>query len=110
MSGLVWGGSASWLWLAACRGPAGLLHLGQHYLAAATRCGCVARTCHGCASLCADWGNVVDVCCRRAACCRGKTNFFERRVGEYQRAGVMQSVNKQGGRKYEHVFSLTEDF
>jgi hypothetical protein len=42
--------------------------------------------------------------------CRGKTNFFERRVGEYQRAGVMQSVNKQGGRKYEHVFSLTEDF
>ena len=41
---------------------------------------------------------------------RGKTNFFERRVGEYQRAGVMQSVNKQGGRKYEHVFSLTEDF
>jgi hypothetical protein len=41
---------------------------------------------------------------------RGKTNFFERRVGEYQRAGVMQSVAKQGSRKYEHVFSLSEDF
>ena len=42
---------------------------------------------------------------------QGKTNFFERRVGEYQRAGVMQSVaGRAGGRKYEHVFSLTEDF
>jgi hypothetical protein len=30
-------------------------------------------------------------------------------VGEYQRAGVMQSVNKQGG-KFEHVFSLSEEF
>lgn len=40
--------------------------------------------------------------------CRGKTNFFERRVGEYQRAGVMQSVS--GGRKREHVFTTEEDF
>ena len=40
---------------------------------------------------------------------RGKTNFFERRVGEYQRAGVMQSVSG-AARKYEHVFSLEEDF
>jgi len=32
-------------------------------------------------------------------------------VGEYQRAGVMQSVNSLGAaRKFEHVFSLTEDF
>ena len=35
----------------------------------------------------------------------------ERRVGEYQRAGVMQSVvSLAGGRKYEHVFTLDEDF
>jgi hypothetical protein len=25
----------------------------------------------------------------------GKTNFFEKRVGEYQRAGVMASLSKQ---------------
>jgi hypothetical protein len=24
----------------------------------------------------------------------GKTNFFERRVGEYQRSGVMSGINK----------------
>ena len=45
---------------------------------------------------------------------RGKTNFFERRVGEYQLAGVMQSLSSLGshggGRKHEHVFSLNEDF
>ena len=39
---------------------------------------------------------------------RGKTNFFERRVGEYQRAGVMQSVS--AGRSTEYVFNTTEDF
>jgi hypothetical protein len=39
---------------------------------------------------------------------RGKTNFFERRVGEYQRAGVMQSVGLQ--RKHDHIFNLNEDF
>lgn len=39
---------------------------------------------------------------------RGKTNFFERRVGEYQRAGVMQSV--LGQRKADYVFTTEEDF
>ncbi|KAF4520757.1 hypothetical protein B566_EDAN007386 [Ephemera danica] len=34
----------------------------------------------------------------------GKTNFFEKKVGEYQRLGVM-NANAQ-----EHVFSLEEDF
>ena len=34
---------------------------------------------------------------------QGKTNFFERRVGDYQKAGVMTSRDKQ-------QFSLTEDF
>ena len=34
----------------------------------------------------------------------GKTNFFEKRVGDYQKAGVM------GGNKESQTFSLEEDF
>lgn len=34
---------------------------------------------------------------------QGKTNFFEKRVGEYQKAGVMSA-------KKDYAFSLTEDF
>ncbi|MDH5382138.1 MAG: ribonucleotide-diphosphate reductase subunit beta [Cyclobacteriaceae bacterium] len=37
---------------------------------------------------------------------QGKTNFFEKRVGEYQKAGVMNSNNEEGKEK----FSLDEDF
>jgi len=37
---------------------------------------------------------------------RGKTNFFEKRVAEYQKAGVMKSTEKEITPK----FSLTEDF
>lgn len=37
---------------------------------------------------------------------RGKTNFFEKRVGEYQKAGVMKSTEKETTPK----FSLNEDF
>lgn len=33
----------------------------------------------------------------------GKTNFFEKRVGEYQKAGVMSD-------KKDHVFSLDAEF
>ena len=33
----------------------------------------------------------------------GKTNFFEKRVGDYQKSGVMSD-------KSEHVFTLTADF
>lgn len=33
----------------------------------------------------------------------GKTNFFEKRVGEYQKSGVMSD-------KAEHVFTLEADF
>ena len=33
----------------------------------------------------------------------GKTNFFEKRVGEYQKTGVMSD-------KTEHVFTLDADF
>ena len=34
----------------------------------------------------------------------GKTNFFEKKVGEYQKAGVMNN-NKES-----HVFTLDADF
>ena len=34
---------------------------------------------------------------------QGKTNFFEKRVAEYQKAGVMS-------KKEDQVFSLDEDF
>ncbi len=37
---------------------------------------------------------------------RGKTNFFEKRVAEYQKAGVMNSSEKDSAQK----FSLNEDF
>merc|ERR1712072_78810 len=37
---------------------------------------------------------------------QGKTNFFEKRVGEYQKAGVMGSVNNTA----MQTFSLDEDF
>jgi ribonucleoside-diphosphate reductase beta chain len=34
---------------------------------------------------------------------QGKANFFERRVGEYQKAGVLSS-------KEDQTFSLNEEF
>lgn len=37
---------------------------------------------------------------------RGKTNFFEKRVGDYQKAGVLNSTEKENTPK----FSLNEDF
>ncbi|KAK8949797.1 hypothetical protein KSP40_PGU012441 [Platanthera guangdongensis] len=39
---------------------------------------------------------------------KGKTNFFEKRVGEYQKASVMSSLNGNGGGA--HDFRLDEDF
>lgn len=43
---------------------------------------------------------------------QGKTNFFERRVGDYQMAGVMQSAKRAAGQagQFEHVFTLDADF
>ncbi|KAL6778272.1 RIR2L [Auxenochlorella protothecoides x Auxenochlorella symbiontica] len=43
---------------------------------------------------------------------QGKTNFFERRVGEYQRAGVMRSAAVANGevRGEQHVFTTDADF
>lgn len=42
----------------------------------------------------------------QCTCCRGKTNFFERRVGEYQKNGVMAGLTAGGGNN----FALDEDF
>jgi len=36
-------------------------------------------------------------------CIQGKTNFFEKRVGEYQKAGVMAA-------KEDKIFRLNADF
>ena len=39
---------------------------------------------------------------------QGKTNFFERRVAEYQKAGVMTSNSGMGA--VQQRFSMEEDF
>jgi ribonucleotide reductase beta subunit family protein with ferritin-like domain len=39
---------------------------------------------------------------------QGKTNFFEKRVGEYQRAGVM--ANTKDSSQNNHSFSVNEEF
>lgn len=46
-----------------------------------------------------DWMEFISL--------KGKTNFFERRVGDYQKASVMSSL-KDGDKNY--VFKLNEDF
>ncbi|XP_057868727.2 ribonucleoside-diphosphate reductase small chain [Cryptomeria japonica] len=46
-----------------------------------------------------DWMELISL--------QGKTNFFEKRVGEYQKANVMSSLNNSEG---HHVFRLDEDF
>lgn len=42
----------------------------------------------------------------------GKTNFFEKRVSDYQKAGVMSGTKKVGEEpgKGGHEFSLDEEF
>ncbi|GAQ86383.1 Ribonucleotide reductase [Klebsormidium nitens] len=47
-----------------------------------------------------DWMELISL--------QGKTNFFEKRVGEYQKAGVMANINKES--TDTHRFSLEEDF
>ncbi|KAJ3671876.1 hypothetical protein LUZ60_007955 [Juncus effusus] len=46
-----------------------------------------------------DWMELISL--------QGKTNFFEKRVGEYQKASVMNSLNGNGD---THVFKIDEDF
>ena len=45
-----------------------------------------------------DWMELISM--------QGKTNFFEKRVGEYQKANVMSNI----ARADSQTFSLTEDF
>jgi ribonucleoside-diphosphate reductase subunit M2 len=45
-----------------------------------------------------DWMELISL--------QGKTNFFEKRVGEYQKAGVMNSMTETNN----HVLSFNEDF
>jgi ribonucleoside-diphosphate reductase subunit M2 len=47
-----------------------------------------------------DWMELISL--------QGKTNFFEKRVGEYQKSGVMNSLNAGG--VHGSSFSLDEDF
>ena len=47
-----------------------------------------------------DWMEMLSL--------QGKTNFFEKRVGEYQKNGVMASL--QSGGSNQHELSFTEDF
>mmetsp|Transcript_107983 Transcript_107983/g.338097 ORF Transcript_107983/g.338097 Transcript_107983/m.338097 type:complete len:504 (+) Transcript_107983:52-1563(+) len=50
-----------------------------------------------------DWMELISL--------QGKTNFFEKRVGEYQKAGVMSSVSpKEGGQEEIRGFALDVDF
>merc|ERR1739844_809149 len=50
-----------------------------------------------------DWMELISL--------QGKTNFFEKRVGEYQKAGVMSSVTpKEGGQEDIKGFALDVDF
>merc|ERR1711934_1010299 len=47
-----------------------------------------------------DWMELISL--------QGKTNFFEKRVGEYQKAGVMASVT--GGQENGDASALDADF
>ncbi|KAK9918696.1 hypothetical protein WJX75_006075 [Coccomyxa subellipsoidea] len=49
-----------------------------------------------------DWMEMISL--------QGKTNFFERRVGEYQRAGVMGSAQPASGERQAYTFTMDEDF
>ena len=46
-----------------------------------------------------DWMELISL--------QGKTNFFEKRVAEYQKAGVMSSLNVESS---DRLFSMDEDF
>jgi len=49
-----------------------------------------------------DWMDLISM--------QGKTNFFERRVGEYQKAGVMSGNHHHGSDGAQRIFSLDADF
>ena len=47
-----------------------------------------------------DWMELISM--------QGKTNFFEKRVAEYQKAGVMNSTKEAAGAQF--AFSTDMDF
>ncbi len=49
-----------------------------------------------------DWMEVISL--------QGKTNFFEKRVGEYQKSGVMAGLGLGQDASHHKVFSVEEDF
>merc|ERR1719211_245424 len=49
-----------------------------------------------------DWMELISL--------QGKTNFFEKRVGEYQKAGVMSSLTPHGSAQESKGFVLDADF
>merc|ERR1712032_1341040 len=49
-----------------------------------------------------DWMELISL--------QGKTNFFEKRVGEYHKAGVMSSLAPQGDAEESKGFVLDADF
>jgi ribonucleotide reductase beta subunit family protein with ferritin-like domain len=49
-----------------------------------------------------DWMELISL--------QGKTNFFEKRVSEYQKSGVMNSLSSESERKVNRSFSVEVDF
>ena len=49
-----------------------------------------------------DWMELISL--------QGKTNFFERRVSEYQKAGVMSSMDSRENQTVNNSFALDADF
>merc|ERR1719210_326533 len=49
-----------------------------------------------------DWMELISL--------QGKTNLFEKRVGEYQKAGVMAAAGGEGGQEEARGFALDVDF
>ena len=49
-----------------------------------------------------DWMELISL--------QGKTNFFEKRVSEYQKAGVMNSLDSKENVEQNSTFSLDADF
>ncbi|CAM9912261.1 unnamed protein product [Discosporangium mesarthrocarpum] len=49
-----------------------------------------------------DWMDLISL--------QGKTNFFEKRVGEYQKSGVMGGSGGSGGREGQRDFRLDAEF
>lgn len=49
-----------------------------------------------------DWMELISL--------QGKTNFFEKRVSEYQKSGVMNSLSSESERTANRSFDVSMDF